>query len=305
MRRLITVAVLALSVCEVHGQATTTCTAPCTKSQLLTDVQTQFPDNTVGAITPSILRNFQTNLINSSMATAPVGAGAFACYSGTTGLLGTCTLALGIALGGTGATTQPGAAAAIFPPPVRVGDIVYWNGSSWGTLPGNNSGSQVLTENSTGAPSWTTPGTVTSVIAGTGLSGGTITSTGTVAVNLSVFTNSIPADITINTTSYFDGPIVAQGTSGTWLASGVVTLTPGAATPRTFNVKLWDGSTVLSSTSLSVTNGSFGSVTLSGYIASPAGNIRMSVQQLNSDGIIKFNSSGSSKDSTITVFRIQ
>src|SRR6516164_6544518 len=299
------VLVLFLSLCEVHAQATPPCTAPCTKSQLLNDVQTQFPDNTVGAITPSILRNFQTNLISSSMPAAPVGAGAFTCYVGTTGLLGTCTSALGIALGGTGATTQPGAAAAIFPPPVRVGDIVYWNGSSWGTLPGNNSGSQVLTENSTGAPSWTTPGTVTSVIAGTGLSGGTITSTGTVAVNLSVFTNSIPADITINTTSYFDGPIVAQGTSGTWLASGVVTLTPGAATPRTFNVKLWDGSTVLSSTSLSVTNGSFGSVTLSGYIASPAGNIRMSVQQLNSDGIIKFNSSGSSKDSTITVFRIQ
>ena len=350
------VLVLFLSLCEVHGQATTTCTAPCTKSQLLNDVQTQFPDNTVGAITPSILRNFQNNMINSMMATSPVGAAAYACYVGTTGLPGTCTAALGIALGGTGATTQPAAASAIFPPPTRVGDIMYWNGSSWGTLagnntttgilqqtntgvpswvsgnavtplvfptptrsgdvvywngtawltlPGNNSGSQVLTENSTGAPSWTTPGTVTSVIAGTGLSGGTITSTGTVAVNLSVFTNSIPADITINTTSYFDGPIVAQGTSGTWLASGVVTLTPGAATPRTFNVKLWDGSTVLSSTSLSVTNGSFGSVTLSGYIASPAGNIRMSVQQLNSDGIIKFNSSGSSKDSTITVFRIQ
>ena len=79
------VLVLFLSLCEVHAQATPPCTAPCTKSQLLNDVQTQFPDNTVGAITPSILRNFQTNLINSSMATAPTGAGAFTCYVGTTG----------------------------------------------------------------------------------------------------------------------------------------------------------------------------------------------------------------------------
>jgi len=138
MRILSATAILVLSICEVHAQATPPCTAPCTKTQLLNDVQTQFPDNTVGAITPSILRGFQNNLINSSMATSPVGAGAFTCYVGTTGLLGACANALSIALGGTGATTQPGAAAAIFPPPTRAGDIAYWNGSSWGTLPGNN-----------------------------------------------------------------------------------------------------------------------------------------------------------------------
>jgi len=286
MRLLITLAVLGLSVCEVRAQATPPCTAPCTKTQLLNDVQTQFPDNTVGAITPSILRNFQNNLINSSMATAPVGSGAFTCYVGTTGLLGACTAALGITLGGTGATTQPGAAAAIFPPPVRTGDIPYWSGSGWGTVPGNNTttgflqqtntgamtwvsgstassvalptptragdvvywtgsswltlpgnnvGTQVLTENASGVPSWTaagfpaatragdviywngtawvsfpgnnsgtqaltenatgvpawaafSTGTVTSIVAGAGLSGGTITTTGTLAINIAVFT---------------------------------------------------------------------------------------------------------------------
>src|SRR6516162_705206 len=246
MRLLLTFAILVLSVCEVHAQATPPCTAPCTKSQLLNDVQTQFPDNTVGAITPSILRNFQSNLINSSMATAPTGSGAFTCYVGTTGLLGACTSALGLSLGGTGATTQPGAAAAIFPPPVRTGDIVYWNGSTWGTipgnntttgllqqtnagvptwvsgsvvtplvlptptragdvvyyngtswlsLPGNNSGTVALTENSAGVPSWAAfnVGTVTSVTAGTGLSGGTITASGTIAVNISSISYAIPA----------------------------------------------------------------------------------------------------------------
>ena len=65
MRLLLTSAILALSICELHAQGTPPCTSPCTKTQLLNDVQTQFPDNTVGAITPSILRNFQNNLINS------------------------------------------------------------------------------------------------------------------------------------------------------------------------------------------------------------------------------------------------
>src|SRR6516164_2047908 len=321
------VLVLFLSLCEVHAQATPPCTAPCTKSQLLNDVQTQFPDNTVGAITPSILRNFQTNLINSSMATSPVGAGAFTCYVGTTGLLGACTSALGLALGGTGATTQPGAAAAIFPSPVRTGDIAYWNGSAWGTIPGNNTttgvleqtnagvpswvsgiaasppvlppptrsayvfyrngtswltlpgnnsgsqvlsenasgtpswvpsavfpsttragdvmywngtawvtlagnftGTQVLTESSSGVPSWTTPGTVTSVVAGTGLSGGTITTTGTVSINMPVLSASLPADVTLTpSNTYVDGPSVAQGTSGTWFVTARITVVDPAS----------------------------------------------------------------------------
>src|SRR6516162_10502869 len=164
MRLLLTFAILVLSVCEVHAQATPPCTAPCTKSHLLTDVQTQFPDNTVGAITPSILRNFQSNLINSSMATSPVGAGAFTCYVGTTGLPGACTSALGLSLGGTGATTQPGAAAAIFPPPVRAGDVVYWNGSSWGTIPGNNTATGLLQQTNAGIPTWVSGSTVTPIV---------------------------------------------------------------------------------------------------------------------------------------------
>jgi hypothetical protein len=72
------------------------------------------------------------------------------------------------------------------PTPTRAGDIIYWNGSSWVTLPGNNSGTQLLQETSSGVPSWVTvsgTGTVTSVICGTGLTGGTITTSGTCAVD--------------------------------------------------------------------------------------------------------------------------
>src|SRR5882724_1213363 len=61
--------------------------------------------------------------------------------------------------------------------PVRAGDILYWNGSTWVTLAGNNSGTQVLSENGSGVPSWSAAGagSVTSVVC----NGVTITTTGT------------------------------------------------------------------------------------------------------------------------------
>lgn len=43
---------------------------------------------------------------------------------------------------------------AAFPTPTRAGDVIYWNGSSWASLAGNNSGTNFLEENSSGAPSW-------------------------------------------------------------------------------------------------------------------------------------------------------
>jgi len=45
----------------------------------------------------------------------------------------------------------------VLPTPTRAGDIIYWNGSAWVTLAGNNSGTQFLQETSAGAPSWATP----------------------------------------------------------------------------------------------------------------------------------------------------
>jgi hypothetical protein len=41
-----------------------------------------------------------------------------------------------------------------FPLPTRAGDIAYWNGTVWVTLPGNNSGTNVLQETAAGVPSW-------------------------------------------------------------------------------------------------------------------------------------------------------
>src|SRR6266851_2215763 len=91
-----------------------------------------------------------------------------------------------IAQGCTGQITATLGFQALAPVPTRAGDVIYWNGSAWVTLAGNNSGTQTLTENSSGVPSWSAAGSgsVTSVTCGTGLSGGTFTTSGTFAVNL-------------------------------------------------------------------------------------------------------------------------
>ena len=50
--------------------------------------------------------------------------------------------------------TAPATFASLAPTPTRAGDIIYWNGSIWTTLAGNNSGTNCAQENSSGVPSW-------------------------------------------------------------------------------------------------------------------------------------------------------
>ena len=143
---------------------------------------------------------------------------------------------------------------------------------------------------------------------------GTITGSATVGgsivvppanVSFAQTTSTLGADVSLtNAANYFDGPSVAQGVSGTWFACGTVTVTGGTA--GDFDFKLWDGTTIIASgaTEVVAINHPF-PVTLSGFITSPAGNIRISVRDtVGTDGKILFNNSGNSKDSTITAFRI-
>ena len=133
-----------------------------------------------------------------------------------------------------------------------------------------------------------------------------LTGGGTGYPSASTITNSLGADVALNNiANYFDGPSVAQGTVGTWDVSGTVTLsdTAGAAA---FDCKLWDGTTVIASCRhiQNVANNPI-SVCLSGRLASPAGNLRISVIDISStSGKIAFNLTGNSKDSTITAIRI-
>jgi hypothetical protein len=117
---------------------------------------------------------------------------------------------------------------------------------------------------------------------------------------------SLGADVLLNNTAnYFDGPSIAQGTTGTWFASGTVTVldTGGAAN---FLAKLWDGTTVIASTGVNSNSaGATRAISLSGYIASPVNNLRISCADITAvTGKILFNQTGQSKDSTISAFRI-
>lgn len=121
-------------------------------------------------------------------------------------------------------------------------------------------------------------------------------------------TSSLGADVAISGSvgTYAAGPSIAQGTSGTWFVSGTVTFLESVTAGSTFKIKLWDGTSIVAS-ALYVTTavGLTGAIALSGVISSPAGNLRIDVANASTtSGVIKFNSSGNSKDSTITAIRI-
>lgn len=129
--------------------------------------------------------------------------------------------------------------------------------------------------------------------------------TGSTISLTSLVQNSLGADVLLNNaTLFFDGPSVAQGTVGTWYASGNVTLRDTAGN-STFRVKLWDGTTVIDSAVVFSFNGAEVTVHLSGALSAPAGNIKISVINTSgTTGIMTFNRSNTSKDCTLTAMRI-
>lgn len=133
-----------------------------------------------------------------------------------------------------------------------------------------------------------------------------LSNTGTVGLKATTATNSLGADVNLNNVStFFDGPSMAQGTSGTWWASGTVTLLDTAL--ATMVCKLWDGTNAPVATAVATGQANIRvTISLSGVVANPAGNIRISCQDgTNTTGKIIFNASGLSKDSTISGYRIQ
>ncbi len=131
-------------------------------------------------------------------------------------------------------------------------------------------------------------------------------STTTTTAFLTFLANSLAGDVNITSvTSYWDGPTVSLGSSGTWFAAGTVTLRTSGASVQTFSAKLWDVVTVVDS--CTVTNVANGSATasLSGIITSPSSNLKISVKiSAAVNSAILFNDSANSKDSSITAIRI-
>lgn len=165
-----------------------------------------------------------------------------------------------------------------------------------------NNLSQFLNQATARSSSLLVSGVITA--GGVGLAGGS--SNAALAVSLTTLTNSISSDISLNnTSSYFDGPVVAQGSSGKWLATGQVTVRDNAGVAIVV-AKLWDGTTIIDSGAVSIpAAGEVMMMPLSGVITSPSGNIRISCKdQTSASGLILANQSGNAKDSTITVVRI-
>lgn len=137
-------------------------------------------------------------------------------------------------------------------------------------------------------------------------------STSTSTITFALFTslaNSISTAVSLTSTGvYFDGPVITQGTSGIWLASGWVSLGDSNASASTFSAKLWDGTTLISAGASRCTiAAAFPTcgIGLSGVITNPAGNIRISAASNSATSFIyNVNQVGTANASTITAVRI-
>lgn len=156
-------------------------------------------------------------------------------------------------------------------------------------------------------PNLLTGNAVTGILTGFGISGNNSTGVVTLTVGLTTNTSTaLGADVLLNNvTTYFDGPSVAQGTTGTWFVSGTVSLVDSAGA-ASMAAKLWDGTTIICTGFVTTpTNNFVGSVALSGFISAPVGNLRISCRDSTAaTGKILFNASGNSKDSNIMAIRI-
>lgn len=128
-----------------------------------------------------------------------------------------------------------------------------------------------------------------------------------IATSLTFNGNILGGNVALsNTANYFDGPSLNVGATGVWFTTGHVTVndTAGAAN---IDCKLWDGTTVADSGRVSISAINLvGSMTLSGFVSSPAGNLRVSCKDnASTSGAILFNATGNATDSHVTAMRIQ
>lgn len=119
-------------------------------------------------------------------------------------------------------------------------------------------------------------------------------------------TNSLGANVLLNNTAlYFDGPSVAQGSTGIWYVTTTFSLVDPTAGNNYIYAKLWDGTTVIASAQILALNTTAIPTTLAGFITNPAGNLRISCRDISTTaGYFIANGTGLGKDSTITAFRI-
>lgn len=190
------------------------------------------------------------------------------------------------------------------PNPLNITDLGLTNLNATGTLAvAGNASLNNLNATTFGAGNISATGNVTGANMNvTGALRGT-------SAMMSPVNNSLAANVNLNNSSvFFDGPSVAQGNNGTWFVSGKVTVFD-SSTSSDFYAKLWDGTTVIDAGESQViaVNDQI-TIALSGFISSPAGNLKISVQNPSGvTGKISANFLGHNninRASTITAFRI-
>jgi hypothetical protein len=118
------------------------------------------------------------------------------------------------------------------PTPTRAGDLLYFNGTTYVSLAGNNSGTQLLQETSAGVPSWVTvsgTGTVTSITC----FGTAVTTSGTC-----ITTGQMPGTATNDNASAGNvGEIITANKA----VGSAVTISPTATTVNVTSIPLPGG----------------------------------------------------------------
>jgi hypothetical protein len=132
-------------------------------------------------------------------------------------------------------------------------------------------------------------GTVTSVGSGYGLSGGPITTTGTLVVALTGPHAALSADVTIvNANTAYDGPSTAF-TAGNYLFTAKAIISNGAV-PANYTVRIWDGgSNIVDEAEASAFANDILTVTLANMVTLSTGTYKLSVwsTQGASNGTLK------------------
>lgn len=126
--------------------------------------------------------------------------------------------------------------------------------------------------------------------------------------NLGAITNALVAPVAVVAGVYSDGPSVAQATgvsAGTWYASGTVTVASGGGVSD-FIARLWDGTTIIAETvSAQIVGVQPLSLSLSGILVAPAGNLRISVTiNAGAATILAASLGGTTIVSVITAMRV-
>ncbi len=131
-----------------------------------------------------------------------------------------------------------------------------------------------------------------------------ITTTGTATTTgfLTYLTNSTTVDKDIAAAGFTTGPTVAQGSSGIWFAVGTSDVICAAGNSN-FVTLLSDGTNTYSAVEAATINSaSMLTMTVSGVVSAPAGNLRLLVFTGGSSGILKGSTGVAS--SHITAIRI-